>query len=291
MRPQHRWAQRKKLPHCGYSVATWPRLDSLERALSRCVPEGTICKVHTDFAGPIDGPYYLVIVDAYSKWPEIAQMNFVSTPAIIAALKKISTQIGNPQTLLTKYAVYVNIVQGILPRLRNQKSTPPPPFHPQSYGQVERFVDTSKRILAKLKGKERTTDALQTFLMAYRSILCLSEPGQASPIKNFLARQLRTIFEKMMPTADNPVQPRDSMMGKQFNRHHDTATSRSVSPSMLVYRGPKSTWISGTIVCKTGNATYTARCVKFLWTRHINQLRPRKSTSILNQLLGAFDQR
>lgn len=26
-------------------------------------------RVHIDYAGPIDGYYYLVIVDAYSKWP------------------------------------------------------------------------------------------------------------------------------------------------------------------------------------------------------------------------------
>ncbi|KAK6735552.1 hypothetical protein RB195_018642 [Necator americanus] len=66
------------------------------------------------------------------------------------------------------------------------------PFHPQSNGQAERFVDTFKRGLAKLKREEPTVDALQTFLMACRSTLCSSAPDQRSPAEAFLGRRQRT---------------------------------------------------------------------------------------------------
>ncbi|VDM42129.1 unnamed protein product [Toxocara canis] len=56
--------------------------------------------------------------------------------------------------------------------------------------------------------------------MAYRSTHCPSGPDQASPAEKFLGRRLRTIFELMMPSADDPVGPRDSEMEEQFNRHH-----------------------------------------------------------------------
>lgn len=28
-------------------------------------------RIHVDFAGPLDGTYYLVVIDAHSKWPEV----------------------------------------------------------------------------------------------------------------------------------------------------------------------------------------------------------------------------
>ena len=37
----------------------WPKTD---------VP-GT--RLHIDYAGPMNGNYYLIVVDSYSKWPEI----------------------------------------------------------------------------------------------------------------------------------------------------------------------------------------------------------------------------
>ncbi|KAK6743707.1 hypothetical protein RB195_010791 [Necator americanus] len=66
------------------------------------------------------------------------------------------------------------------------------PFHPQSNGQVESFVDTFKRGLAKLNGEEPTVDTLQTFLMAYRSPPCPSALDQRSPDEAFLGHRLRT---------------------------------------------------------------------------------------------------
>ncbi|PIO76929.1 hypothetical protein TELCIR_00979 [Teladorsagia circumcincta] len=61
------------------------------------------------FAGLLDGTYYLVVVDAYSKWPEILQMFSINIRhhakilfiATIKAMKRIFAHSGNPQTLVT----------------------------------------------------------------------------------------------------------------------------------------------------------------------------------------------
>ncbi|KAK6762639.1 hypothetical protein RB195_023383 [Necator americanus] len=57
--------------------------------------------VHADFAGPMEGRYYLLNVDAYSKWPEIVQMPSISSTATIQAMKWIFAKFGNPETLAT----------------------------------------------------------------------------------------------------------------------------------------------------------------------------------------------
>ncbi|KHJ92362.1 hypothetical protein OESDEN_07748 [Oesophagostomum dentatum] len=56
-----------------------------------------------------------------------------------------------------------------------------PPFHPQSNGQAERFVDTFKRALQKLKDSCTTSEALQKFLQGYRRTPCSASPGGRSP--------------------------------------------------------------------------------------------------------------
>ncbi|KHN83039.1 Uncharacterized protein K02A2.6, partial [Toxocara canis] len=158
-------------------------------------------------------------------------------------------------------------------RARGMTHLRSPPFHPQSNGQAERFVDASKRALIKLKGEEPTTDALQAFLMANRSTPCPPGPDRTSPAENFLGRQLRLTFELMMPSADSPIGPRDSKLEEQFNRRHGAPRRHfEVGDAIYAkdYRGPKSTRMSGIIVRKSDNATYTVRCGKLLWTRHIN---------------------
>ncbi|KIH46975.1 hypothetical protein ANCDUO_22968 [Ancylostoma duodenale] len=35
-------------------------------------------RVQVDFVGPLQGVYYLVVVDAFSKWPEMIEMRNIS---------------------------------------------------------------------------------------------------------------------------------------------------------------------------------------------------------------------
>ncbi|EYC29726.1 hypothetical protein Y032_0006g3147 [Ancylostoma ceylanicum] len=151
--------------------------------------------IHADFAGPLDGKYYLVIVDAFSKWPKIVQMNCISTSATIAVMKKIFAQFGNPQTLVTDNGT--QFTSASFQRFCHScgiTHVRSPQFHPQSNGQAERFVDAFKRGLAKLKGEQPTADALQTFLMDYRSTPCPSGPNHLLPAENFLGRKLCTVL-------------------------------------------------------------------------------------------------
>ncbi|PIO75462.1 integrase core domain protein [Teladorsagia circumcincta] len=109
-------------------------------------------RVHADFAEPLDRIYYLVVVDAYSDWPEILQMCSISTSATIKAMRRIFAQFGNPQTLVTDNGTQFTSAKftEFCPH-REIRHIRSPPFHPQSSGHAERFVDTFKRGLAKLK--------------------------------------------------------------------------------------------------------------------------------------------
>ena len=49
-------------------VAKSPRKTKL---YSWPIPESPWSRLHIDFAGPINGQHYLILVDAYNKWPEV----------------------------------------------------------------------------------------------------------------------------------------------------------------------------------------------------------------------------
>ncbi|KAA3678191.1 uncharacterized protein DEA37_0012140 [Paragonimus westermani] len=78
-----------------------------------------------------------------------------------------------------------------------------PVYHPQSNGQVERFVDTFKRALQKLQGEGTVPDMLNTFFRTYRSIPNASGPEGKSPAEAFMGRRIRSPLDLMLPSKPN----------------------------------------------------------------------------------------
>ncbi|PIC32480.1 hypothetical protein B9Z55_012795 [Caenorhabditis nigoni] len=249
-------------------------------------------RIHIDYAGSIDGIYYLVFVDAFSKWPEILPTRTITASRTIELLTPIFARYGNPQTLVSDNGTqFVSSTFQQFCSSRGIKHLRSPPFHPQSNGQAERFVDTFKRALVKLKREETTQEALQTFLMAYRSTPCTSSPGQLSPAENFLKRKMRTIMDLMLPT-HLPIETSSSdKMKQQFDHHHGAKwRCYSVGDAVFVkdFRSPN-TWLPGTVIARFGSVKYTVRCEGFEWIRHANQLRRRDHLPSSSHLLDFFD--
>ena len=46
-------------------------------------------RIHIDFAGPLDGFYYLITVDSFSKWPEIFRYKKATTEVINSFLHEL----------------------------------------------------------------------------------------------------------------------------------------------------------------------------------------------------------
>ena len=75
-----------------------------------------------------------------------------------------------------------------------------PPYHPQSNGRAERFVDTFKRDLLKLRGEGDLGEILDTFLLTYRTKPCPTLPLQQSPAEMFLGRKPRMSLDLLLLT-------------------------------------------------------------------------------------------
>nr|VZI04460.1 unnamed protein product [Spirometra erinaceieuropaei] len=184
------------------SFAYWPGIDGdiddLVRCCSRCQqaakmpprqppvpwepPERPWSRVHIDFAGPLNGVSYLILVDAYSKWPEIAPLNPATASSTITFLRRIFSQNGLPEVLVSDNgSQFTSSSIEDFCRQHNIQHLRSPPYHPQSNGQAERFVDTFKRALLKARGEGTTDEIVQEFLFSYRTTPNPASPGGVSP--------------------------------------------------------------------------------------------------------------
>ena len=55
-------------------------------------------RIHMDYAGPLNGYYYLVIIDSYSKWPEVFKYKHPTAINMIRALNEVFSRLGVPNT-------------------------------------------------------------------------------------------------------------------------------------------------------------------------------------------------
>ena len=99
----------------------WPGIgDDIEKTVRQCTdcqlhqsipavaplnpwqwPTRPWARLHLDFAGPLKGKMYLVVVDAHSKWTEAICTPSTTSAAVIEELNVLFAQFGLPDTIVT----------------------------------------------------------------------------------------------------------------------------------------------------------------------------------------------
>ncbi|XP_053691513.1 uncharacterized protein K02A2.6-like [Sabethes cyaneus] len=217
-------------------------------------------RLHLDYAGPLDGNFFLILVDSYTKWPEVVQTKEITTTATLRILRGIFARYGQPETLVTdngtqltsdRFESYCD-KNGIV----HLKTAP---FHPQSNGLAERFVDTFKRSLKKIiAGGETLDEAMDTFLLCYRTTPCRSAPGGKSPADLMYGRPIRTSLELLRPPTPYHKLP-STAQEKQFNRKHGAKAQCYNQQDHIwakVYAANKWTWQLAIVIERIGRVMY-----------------------------------
>ena len=174
-------------------------------------------RIHKDFGGPHLGRHFLIVVDAYLKYLEVFSAPNTTSRQTVAILRKLCAEHGVPETIVNDNGTQftsnefrefcnANAVSHILS----------PPYHPQSNGRAERFVDTFKRGLLKLRGEGNVDKILDTFLLAYRTTPSATLPQQRCSAELFFGRKPRTTLDLLLPTKQSTG--RDTKMERQINR-------------------------------------------------------------------------
>eukprot|EP00106_Octopus_bimaculoides_P000740 XP_014768182.1 PREDICTED: uncharacterized protein K02A2.6-like [Octopus bimaculoides] len=166
------------------------------------------------------GRDWLVITDAYSKYPCIHPTSSTSSKATLNLLEEDFAHFGFPHTLVTYNApTFTSEEFQSWCKERGITHLTGAPYHPATNGAAERLVQTFKQALRKFSLPP--TRALQEFLMQYRRT-----PTSCgfSPSELLNHRQIRTRIDSLLPS------PAHIAQGKQSKE----ADKSQVTPSSAV---------------------------------------------------------
>ena len=195
-----------------------------------------------------------MLVDAYSRWPEVYQMHSTSAQKVATVLGRIFSTHGYPECLVSdngppftsgEFKSFMDQC-GILHKLT-------PPYHPSSNGLAENMVKTLKAYLNKESRVSDVEQSLVQFLMSFRNTPHTST-GHA-PAEILLKRAPRTRLAMTKPNMKNRLKLKltadtEPSEVRQFSRG-ETAMLKDLRP------GATKKWIEVTIVDRHGPLLYT----------------------------------
>ncbi|UYV77453.1 K02A2.6-like, partial [Cordylochernes scorpioides] len=217
-------------------------------------------RVHLDFAGPFMNKMFLIVIDSYSKWPEVIIMNSTTAGNTIRVLRDLFSRYGIPDQVVTdngpqfvseemKYFLKSNGVH----HLRSA------PYFPATNGLAERFVQTLKRGLKNMRNEE-LNKSLANFLFTYRTVPHSST--REAPAVLFLKRMLKCKWNLLKPKLE--VKP-------GFKKGYSPDFEEDENILVRDFLGP---WKEGKVIKRLGKCFYTVKLNDGrLWRRHVCQLR------------------
>ena len=240
-------------------------------------------RIHIDFAGEFLGEYWLLVVDSYSKWPEVIRMKQNTTaPATIRALRSIFSRNGVPCVVVSdQRPQFISDLFKQFTKLNGMKHILCPTYSPKSNGLVERFVQTFKNAMKKMSETSSDLDRnLANFLLNYRNTPH-STTGQ-EPSVRFHGRTLRSRMHQLRPSDKQASE--NLQTGVQEKRLEASVNCRTFEENQPVWVQPTNSnvWKQAVVVHKHDNSpvydvTFDGRVVK----KHADSLKPRLKAPVI----------
>jgi len=171
---------------CGLKPKTHPTFSSWPNSYE------PLQRIHMDYCGPILGFYGLVIIDTFSRYPEIFLTKKADANFTKMALRRYMSRFGVPQTIVSDNGTHFNaeLVKDYLKSL-NIIQLFSPPRHPRSNGIAENFIKSYKNAIyaSEVRNENELNATTDNFLLQYRS----TPHGvtSKSPAELFLGRVLK----------------------------------------------------------------------------------------------------
>lgn len=218
-------------------------------------------RVHVDYAGPFLGKYFFILVDAYTKWPEIHIVSSITAEVTIDVCRKIFSCFGIPSKLVSDRGPQFTSAefQQFL-KSNGIEHAVGAPYHPATNGQAERYVRTFKDKLKTLKCRASDlSKELSCFLLSYRRT---THPATGrSPAMGMFNRQVKSRLDLLFAVQRKSPTKTTS---RSFNRGERVGVREYLSVEK---------WQFGQIVQKFGLLHYDVLLDDGrTWRRHVDQI-------------------
>ena len=220
-------------------------------------PERPWSRLHVDYAGPIKGKMFLVIVDAYSKWLEVHATSTATSQVTMDKLRSTFAVHGLPDMLVTDNgSVFTSAEFELFCKRNGIKHVTSSPYHPSSNGLAERAVQTLKTALKKGEGNSLEC-TIARFLFQYR--LTPHSTTGVSPAELLLNRRPRSLLDCLRPSIGRRV--RQSQERQKAGHDARAHTRTLVIGERVLVRNFRdgSKWLTGVVVEVLGPLTYLIR--------------------------------
>ena len=223
-------------------------------------------RIHVDFAGPVSGCTYLVVVDAYTKFLEVVKMSTTSVKSTVTSLRDIFSRHGFPEIIVSDNGPQFMATEceqfctsnGILHRSSAA-------FKSSTNGQAERVVQILKSAIKQAHLTNADVDTvIANHLLVYRTTPH-STTGEP-PSLLLMGRRLRNRLGLLTPSVEKYVEARQyiTMLSRTGRRGFRTFNAGDG-------RGGK--WVRGVVTEVLGSRHYIVKMAGNLWKRrHIDQL-------------------
>ena len=240
-------------------------------------PSRVFERVHVDFLGPFKGKTYFVLIDAYSRWPEIYEMSKTDSSSTIEVFREIFSRFGLPELVISDNgSQLVSEEMEHFFEINGIKHRTSAPYHPETNGLAENMVGNfkssmNKALFDKNNEKSSVKTLINRFLASYRNSPH-SVTGE-TPAKRMFNRELRTRLSFL--SNDKAEKIRENQT-KYFHGSRVINFEEGGSIYMRDYRDPnKPTWCKGSIKTKLGSKTYLCEPEykkDFITKRHSDQI-------------------
>ena len=172
-------------------------------------------RLHLDYAGPVKGKMYLIIVDAHSKWIKAICTPSATSAAVIEELNVLFAQFGLPDTIVTDNGTcFVSAEFAVYLKKYGIKHITSTPYHPATNSMAERAVQIVKQGLRKItQGSIRIR--LAKILKAYR--LTPHSTTGISPAEMLLGRRPKSRLDLLKPMTAERIEANQWKQKKQHD--------------------------------------------------------------------------
>ncbi|CAK1587556.1 unnamed protein product [Parnassius mnemosyne] len=270
------------------SYVWWPNLnediETLVRGCPKCLenrhmpqksshvwitPTKPWSRIHIDFAGPYHKKYFLIIVDAYSRWPELFMVNNTTSSTVIRLLRTTFATHGLCEVMVSDNGPsFVSKEMNEFLKANNIRHITTAPYHPSTNGLAERMVQTIKDKLCKMEDLAWDTK-IPNLLLGLRVTPCTAT--NKSPSELLMKRCLRTLLDTIHPDSAKTEKIEKQIINNSQRKNRETNVGQEIMYRNYSSAGPR--WLPGKVINKKGPSSYEIRTNNgIIINRHIDQL-------------------